>query len=77
MQTSRKIGMQSCISKVFNYGGWAKPSQNNCISGGFIVTVSTSKKELDKKWIDLILEARNSGISIEEIKEFLKNTSKT
>jgi hypothetical protein len=53
------------------------PSQNNCISGGFIVTVITSEKVLDKEWTGLILEARNLGISIEEIKEFLKNTSKT
>jgi hypothetical protein len=53
------------------------PSQNNCISGGFIVTVITSKKALDKEWTGLILEARNLGISIEETKEFLKNTSKT
>ncbi|WP_083402181.1 anti-repressor SinI family protein [Bacillus sp. MUM 116] len=31
-----------------------------------------NEKELDDEWIDLILQARNLGISIEEIKEFLK-----
>lgn len=30
------------------------------------------EKELDQEWIDLIIEARNLGISIDEIKEFLQ-----
>jgi DNA-binding transcriptional MerR regulator len=32
------------------------------------------EKELDEEWVDLILQARNLGISIEEIKDFLKMT---
>ncbi|MFD0829812.1 anti-repressor SinI family protein [Bacillus salipaludis] len=32
------------------------------------------EKELDKEWLDLILQARNLGISVEEIKEFLKTS---
>jgi DNA-binding transcriptional MerR regulator len=30
---------------------------------------------LDKEWYELILEARNSGVSIEEIKGFLSKES--
>ncbi|MDR7000635.1 anti-repressor SinI family protein [Neobacillus niacini] len=30
------------------------------------------EKELDKEWIELILQARNLGISIEEVKDYLK-----
>ncbi|MDR4947205.1 anti-repressor SinI family protein [Neobacillus cucumis] len=33
------------------------------------------EKELDKEWIDLIRKARNLGISIDEIKDFLKTSS--
>jgi len=33
------------------------------------------EKELDKEWIELIIEARNLGISADEIKEFLKKFS--
>ncbi|MED4227726.1 anti-repressor SinI family protein [Neobacillus cucumis] len=29
------------------------------------------EKELDQEWLDLINEAKNLGLSIEEIKEFL------
>jgi len=32
-------------------------------------------KELDKEWLDLILEARNLGISVDEIKQFLKKSA--
>ncbi|MBT2659341.1 anti-repressor SinI family protein [Bacillus sp. ISL-18] len=39
------------------------------------MTVTASEKEIDKEWLDLILEARNLGISIDEIKEFLKKSS--
>ncbi|MEH6993267.1 anti-repressor SinI family protein [Neobacillus drentensis] len=35
------------------------------------------EKELDKEWLDLILEAQNLGISIDEIKDFLKDPSNT
>ncbi|MFP5108529.1 anti-repressor SinI family protein [Neobacillus sp. C211] len=35
------------------------------------MTATAGKKELDKDWFDLILEARNLGISVDEIKEFL------
>ena len=40
------------------------------------MTVYTSEKELDMEWFELILEARNLGINIEEIKEFLDGNSK-
>jgi DNA-binding transcriptional MerR regulator len=33
------------------------------------------EEELDKEWINLIIKARNLGISIDEIKEFLKKSS--
>jgi hypothetical protein len=45
------------------------------ILGGNIVIATASDKELDKEWLDLILEARNLGISVDEIKEFLKKSS--
>jgi DNA-binding transcriptional MerR regulator len=41
------------------------------------VTIITSEKELDKEWVDLILEALNLGISDDEIREFLKQSSIT
>ncbi|MEH6992913.1 anti-repressor SinI family protein [Neobacillus drentensis] len=34
-------------------------------------TNSTNEKELDNEWVDLVLEARNIGISVEEIRNFL------
>jgi DNA-binding transcriptional MerR regulator len=40
------------------------------------MTVNTSEKALDMEWFELILEARNLGINIEEIKEFLNESSK-
>jgi hypothetical protein len=41
------------------------------ILGGSTVTTDVNEKELDKEWLDLMIEARKLGISIEEIKEFL------
>lgn len=35
------------------------------------------EKELDKEWLDLILEARNLGLTVDEIKDFLKDPSNT
>lgn len=32
------------------------------------------KKDLDKEWIELIKEALESGITIEEIREFIKKS---
>ncbi|MEY2191103.1 Anti-repressor SinI [Bacillus sp. OV166] len=34
-----------------------------------------NEKELDSEWIDLILEARNIGISIEKIRDFLMHSA--
>ncbi|PGY10652.1 anti-repressor SinI family protein [Bacillus sp. AFS031507] len=34
-----------------------------------------NEKELDMEWIDLILEARNIGISIERIRDFLMHSA--
>jgi DNA-binding transcriptional MerR regulator len=33
---------------------------------------TTVVEELDQEWLDLMLEARNLGISIDEIREFLQ-----
>lgn len=33
------------------------------------------KKELDPDWVELIKEAKRSGITIEEIRRFLKKAS--
>lgn len=38
------------------------------------MSVLINEKVLDKEWIELIIEARNLGIPIEKIKEFLENT---
>jgi Anti-repressor SinI len=35
------------------------------------------EKEVDKEWLELILEARNLGITVDEIKDFLKDPSNT
>ncbi|MBT2695951.1 anti-repressor SinI family protein [Bacillus sp. ISL-40] len=40
-----------------------------------LTTAIACEKELDKEWIDLIIKARNLGISVDEIKEFLKKSS--
>jgi DNA-binding transcriptional MerR regulator len=37
------------------------------------MTATVDEKELDNEWLDLILEARELGITYEEIKEFLNN----
>jgi DNA-binding transcriptional MerR regulator len=42
-----------------------------------MLTSLLDEKELDKEWLDLILEARNLGITVDEIKDFLKNPSNT
>ena len=41
------------------------------ILGGYTVTALDSEKELDQEWVELIKEALELGISIEEIKNFL------
>jgi DNA-binding transcriptional MerR regulator len=35
------------------------------------------EKEVDKEWLELILEARNLGFTVDEIKDFLKDPSNT
>jgi DNA-binding transcriptional MerR regulator len=40
------------------------------------MTATVDEKELDNEWLDLILEARELGITYEEIKEFLNNSLK-
>jgi DNA-binding transcriptional MerR regulator len=40
-----------------------------------LTTDTACENELDKEWVDLIIEARNLGLSIDEIKEFLKKSS--
>lgn len=40
-----------------------------------MVTQKMAKHELDKEWLGLILEALNLGISIDEIRNFLKSNS--
>ena len=43
------------------------------ILGGYYVIVLDSDRELDKEWVELIMEALDLGISVEEIQHFLKN----
>ncbi|MBM7651835.1 anti-repressor SinI family protein [Neobacillus cucumis] len=38
------------------------------------MSVLTVEKELDQEWLDLINEAKNLGLSIEEIREFLSKS---
>ncbi|MEH7274206.1 anti-repressor SinI family protein [Neobacillus vireti] len=38
-------------------------------------TALIGDKELDKEWLELIVEARNLGISFNEIRDFLKQSS--
>ncbi|MBT2738490.1 anti-repressor SinI family protein [Bacillus sp. ISL-7] len=40
-----------------------------------MTSATACEKELEKEWFDLIIKARNLGISIDEIKEFLKKSS--
>jgi hypothetical protein len=42
-----------------------------------MLTPLLDEKEVDKEWLELILEARNLGITVDEIKDFLKNPSNT
>jgi DNA-binding transcriptional MerR regulator len=42
-----------------------------------MLTTLIDEKELDKEWLELILEARNLGITVDEIKDFLKDPSNT
>ncbi|TDL74013.1 DNA-binding anti-repressor SinI [Rhodococcus qingshengii] len=42
-----------------------------------MLTPLLDEKELDKEWLYLILEAQNLGITIDEIKDFLKDPSNT
>jgi DNA-binding transcriptional regulator YhcF (GntR family) len=41
--------------------------------GGYIVSALTTEKELDQEWLKLINEAKNLGLSVDEIREFLSN----
>ena len=41
------------------------------ILGGYTVIDLDSEKELDKEWVELIKEALELGMSIEEIRNFL------
>jgi len=38
-----------------------------------VSVLTTAEKELDREWLDLINEAKNLGLSIDEIKDFLAN----
>ena len=42
-----------------------------------MLTTLFDEKEVDKEWLELILEARNLGITVNEIKDFLKDPSNT
>lgn len=41
------------------------------------VTKSMDTEQLDLEWIDLILTARNLGLSIEEVRGFLRGSIET
>jgi hypothetical protein len=48
------------------------------ILGGYINNMGTAYlegKELDKEWVELILEARRLGIPFDEIRDFLKKSA--
>lgn len=40
-----------------------------------MLTTLLDEKEVDEEWLELILEARNLGITVDEIKDFLKDPS--
>ncbi|MDQ0975393.1 DNA-binding transcriptional MerR regulator [Neobacillus niacini] len=42
-----------------------------------MLTTLLDENEVDKEWLELILEARNLGITVDEIKDFLKDPSIT
>lgn len=42
-----------------------------------MINTLLDEKELDKEWLELILEARSLGITVDEIKNFLKDPSNT
>jgi Anti-repressor SinI len=51
---------------------------NECYLGGNINKMGTAyldEKELDKEWLELILEARRLGIPYDEIRDFLKKAA--
>ncbi|WP_141561147.1 MULTISPECIES: anti-repressor SinI family protein [unclassified Bacillus (in: firmicutes)] len=35
--------------------------------------LTAAEKELDSEWLDLINEAKNLGLSIDEIRDFISN----
>lgn len=43
----------------------------DCILGGLNMSADEKGKEIDLDWLKLIKEAKEIGISIEEIREFL------
>jgi DNA-binding transcriptional MerR regulator len=44
------------------------------ILGGLIVPALTTEKDLDTEWLELINEAKKLGLSIDEIRNFLKRS---
>jgi DNA-binding transcriptional MerR regulator len=40
-----------------------------------LVTTEKTEEKLDNEWLELILEARDIGMTVEEIKEFLVQNS--
>lgn len=42
-----------------------------------MLTTLLDENEVDQEWLELILEARNLGITVDEIKDFLKGPSNT
>jgi DNA-binding transcriptional MerR regulator len=42
-----------------------------------MLTNLLDEKEVDKEWLELILEARSIGMTVDEIKDFLTNPSNT
>lgn len=42
-----------------------------------MLTALSYEKEQENEWINLILEARKLGIAIDEIRDFLQQSSKT
>jgi hypothetical protein len=56
----------------------AELPKTNILGGHpYMLPTLLEEKEVDNEWLELILEARNLGITVDEIKDFLKDPSNT
>ncbi|GKU83578.1 hypothetical protein NCCP28_29740 [Niallia sp. NCCP-28] len=66
-----EIGTLSYLNIVIVINKTAELPKIMTILGGYIMRKILEEEELDKEWLELILEARDLGISIEEVLAFL------